>query len=148
MSALELIARLKERGIRIAARDGELELDAPRGALDAELRNELVARKPELLRLLSWSRRSARDVPLLPADRVQRLPLSWAQQRLWFLDALEPQLPWLVTEFFSQAADQHVDRTVIYIGFDSPQPLDQAISRHHPASTFHQTLEQLELHCR
>ena len=68
MTALELIARLREKGIRIAARDGELELDAPRGALDEELRLELVKRKPELLRLLSWSRRSSRDVPLVPAE--------------------------------------------------------------------------------
>jgi len=69
VTALELIARLRDKGIRIAARDGELELDAPRGAIDAELRADLVRRKPELLRLLSWSRRSARDLPLVPASR-------------------------------------------------------------------------------
>jgi amino acid adenylation domain-containing protein len=31
--------------------------------------------------------------PLLPADRTQALPLSSAQQRLWFLDQLEPNHP-------------------------------------------------------
>ncbi|MGZ3459363.1 MAG: condensation domain-containing protein, partial [Archangium sp.] len=31
--------------------------------------------------------------PLLPADRTGSLPLSFAQQRLWFLDRLEPGKP-------------------------------------------------------
>ncbi|MDP6617721.1 MAG: condensation domain-containing protein, partial [Gammaproteobacteria bacterium] len=92
MTALDLIARLRDAGIRIRAVDGELELDAPRNALTEELRAELVRHKPNLLRLLSWTRRSGQSasVPLVPAGRNQPLALSWAQQRLWFLDQLEP----------------------------------------------------------
>ena len=78
------IARLREEGIRISAVGGELEVDAPGGRLTPELRAELVARKSELLRLLSWSRRSSRseETPLVPVARDKALPLSWAQQRL------------------------------------------------------------------
>ncbi len=95
MSATELIARLRDKGIRISARDGALELDAPSGALTEDLRSEILAYKPELLRLLSWSRRSGRatSIPLVPVSRDKPLQLSWSQQRLWFLDQLEPGNP-------------------------------------------------------
>ncbi|MDR6675812.1 hypothetical protein, partial [Xanthomonas sp. 1678] len=32
---------------------------------------------------------SAWQQGILPADRSQALPLSWSQQRLWFLDRLD-----------------------------------------------------------
>ena len=71
MTALDLIARLRDSGIRIRAVNGDLELDAPRDALTDELRTELVRHKPNLLRLLSWTRRSGQStsIPLVPVDR-------------------------------------------------------------------------------
>jgi amino acid adenylation domain-containing protein len=92
MSALDLIARLRHSGIRLSVQDGKIKLKAEKGSLSEALKQEIVAYKQDIIALLSGSDIEAHP-ELKPADRSKPLPLSYAQQRLWFLDELEPGTP-------------------------------------------------------
>ncbi|WP_146192724.1 non-ribosomal peptide synthetase, partial [Streptomyces sp. A244] len=95
-----------------------------REAFGAEVPLSALFDRPTVRGLAAAIETSAGDAapPVVPADRTQPLPLSFAQQRLWFLDQLEPgsteytmstrlRLPGNVDlEALSAALDAVVDR--------------------------------------
>ena len=86
------LAGLQKMDLKIWSEDGRLRVSAPPGVLTPELREELSARKAEVLDFLHRTRAANGHMvaPLTPVPRDQPLPLSFAQQRLWMLEQMNP----------------------------------------------------------
>jgi amino acid adenylation domain-containing protein len=85
----ELLLDLSRQDIKLWVKGGLLRYQAPQGTLNPAIKAEIVDRKAEILAFLQDTESSAR-IEILPAPRVREMPLSFAQQRLWFINELEP----------------------------------------------------------
>ncbi len=85
MSVHDFIAKLAQHDITLQVDGERLILNAPKGAMTEGLAAEIRNRKAELLAFLSDT--DTRTIPQV--SRTSALPLSFSQQRLWFLDQLD-----------------------------------------------------------
>ncbi len=83
MTVPELVAHLRRLDVRLHADGDRLRLSAPKGVLSDELREQLSARKAEILAWLG-------DHAGADSDASGREAMSFAQQRIWFMDQLSP----------------------------------------------------------
>ncbi|MFM2577345.1 amino acid adenylation domain-containing protein [Vibrio fortis] len=91
MSIAVYITQLFQRNIRISLENEKLKIDAPKGALTTQVKQELMENKQAIVEYLVEQKKIA-QLPILEAiDReTDVLPMSSAQKRLWFLQQLEP----------------------------------------------------------
>src|SRR3990167_4801158 len=147
MTVFELISRLGAAGIKLWVEDGQLKFKAPKGALTPELKDALVARKQDVIDFISGTRISSGDADRIPVvDRSKPLPLSHAQNRLWFIEQLTPgnstfhipaplfltgilDLPALEKAFLKLLQRHEALRTVFRVVNDEPMQIVQAVER-------------------
>src|SRR6266436_1857934 len=90
VTTLEILSSLRNKGIKLWADGDQLRYSAPAGITASDFFPLLKERKMEILQFLLEVNNTARAVvPIIkpiPRDKLKGVPLSFAQERLWFLD--------------------------------------------------------------
>ncbi len=95
MSTTQLLSQLRELDVAVWVEGDQLRFRFPKDALTPELRHELAEHKTEILTYLQQTSDSSQqnEATIQPAPRHGRIPLSFAQQRLWLLQQFAPENP-------------------------------------------------------
>ena len=90
LTTVQFINLLRERNIDVRAKEGRLQINAPAGAVDSQMRGELTRRKEDLLSALQGAVAVQMQSSIAPEERTGKIPQTDAQQGLWLIDYFDP----------------------------------------------------------
>jgi amino acid adenylation domain-containing protein len=92
VKTVEFLGYLNSLDIKLWLAEDKLRYQAPKGAMTPEIKQEIGTRKPDIIALLAGAKVATNSLELVipPASRTADLPLSFAQQRLWFVNQISP----------------------------------------------------------
>ncbi|MBC1189513.1 non-ribosomal peptide synthetase [Microcystis aeruginosa CS-558/01A06] len=87
MKVAEFLSYLNSLDIKLWLEEEKLKYQAPQGAMTPEIKQEIGTRKPEILTFLRSATTPSKTLESVinTVARTEDLPLSFAQQRMWFL---------------------------------------------------------------
>ncbi|MEH1828477.1 MAG: amino acid adenylation domain-containing protein [Nostoc sp.] len=113
----QFLSYLSSLEIKLRVDGDRLYCNAPQGILTSELSTQIRERKIEILKYIHDSIASTSTIEQIqPVSRDVNLPLSFGQQRLWFLNQLEPN-----------SATYNLPYTVRLTGTLNVQALEQSL---------------------
>ena len=95
MKIVEFLSYLNSLEIKLWLEAEKLKYQAPTGVMTTEIKQEIGNRKTEIIAFLKLAKISvhASESAITPVGRDGDLPLSFAQQRIWFLHQMDSQNP-------------------------------------------------------
>ncbi|MEG4292485.1 amino acid adenylation domain-containing protein [Microcoleus sp. C2C3] len=126
----QFLANLQTKGVQIWIDGDQLGCRAPKGVMTAEIQQELKKRKTEILAFLKEAQTATQSnsFPLVPVSRDEELPLSFAQQRMWFLYQLDKESP-----FYNESLQVRIVGKLSVTALE--QSINEIIRRHEALRT-------------
>ncbi|NEQ85367.1 MAG: non-ribosomal peptide synthetase, partial [Moorea sp. SIO2I5] len=131
MKTVEFVSYLQNLGVKLWIDGEQLRYRSPKGVITPELKQNIVERKADILKLLRKAhknRQSDGASSIQPISREQVIPLSYAQQRLWFIEKMV-----LSSNAYNMPLTLHLVGKLDYVALQ--KSLNQIIARHETLRT-------------
>ena len=86
---VEFLAYLRTLDVFLSEQNGQLVINAPKGVLTVELKDQIRANKFQIISLLSAHAKQSEIAPIVKVSHEGFPAISLQQERLWFLDQFE-----------------------------------------------------------